>query len=167
MFEEDRSASILFVFDTNFQLSLYDYKLAFIKDLTIIPSSFATKKIEKNEYISNIQNASNLCMLSYPSKKKKKNLQVLYYSLRLGFSFTKPFGRNDNKRNVLVVLGGRSNSLQMLQLTFCYPSTNPTVTQLEKIDLALNEKQKDGKFREVVSLCWKSIKTVQTQGIIN
>lgn len=78
---------------------------------------------------------------------------------------TKPFGSNDQRRSIILAMGGRSSSLQILQMTFSYPSTNPKVTILSPIDLRKYElKERADKCREVVSMSWKLIKIVQNQG---
>jgi hypothetical protein len=143
IYNNDRYQSILFVLDTNFQLSLYNHQFELIYDLSshhIIPTN--SKLNDATEYINNIQNASNLC-----------------------FAFTKSFGRNKKGKNIIVALGGRSDSLKLFQLTFSYPETTPTVIELNNIALGLRKIRKDkvGKYRQVVSLSWKHIKKLQNE----
>jgi hypothetical protein len=64
IYEKDRSVSILFVLDTNFQLSMYNHRFELIHELTshyVIPTQ--TRENNASEYIDNIQSVSNLCIL--------------------------------------------------------------------------------------------------------
>jgi hypothetical protein len=128
VYEKDQSVSVLFVLDTNFQLSLYDNQLVLIHDFTtnyVIPP-ISTKKDESTQYINNIQKASILC-----------------------FAFTKSFGKDDSSRNIILALGGRSKTLQMFQLSFSSTEKVPTVIDLKRMDLketGLDDKHKKGKI---------------------
>lgn len=61
LFEKDKSASILFVLDTNFQLSLYDHHLAFLQELHTTPNT--ANALTKKEFIEGVKKVSNLCMI--------------------------------------------------------------------------------------------------------
>jgi len=143
IYEKDRSVSILFVLDTNFQLSMYNHRFELIYELTshyVIPTQ--TRENNASEYIDNIQSVSNLC-----------------------FAITKSFGKSEKRRNIIISLGGRSDSIQLYQVSFSYPGTTPRVIPLKNIELGLrvSSHHKEAKYRQVVSLSWKHIKLIQSE----